>query len=108
LDAAAARRPSAWTSDATAATWPPSSTPRAPRALEGRHAHHDNLRSNALALVECWRFTADDVLVHALPIFHTHGLFVATNVVLLSGWSMIFLPTFDAGQVLAALGGRPR
>jgi len=55
-------------------------------------------------LVECWRFTADDVLVHALPIFHTHGLFVATNVVLLSGGSMIFLPTFDAAQVLAALG----
>ena len=43
------------------------------------------------------------MLVHALPIFHTHGLFVATNVVLLSGGSMIFLPTFDAGQVLAAL-----
>ena len=71
---------------------------------KGAMLTHDNLRSNALALVECWRFTADDVLVHALPIFHTHGLFVATNVVLLSGGSMIFLPTFDAGQVLAALG----
>jgi malonyl-CoA/methylmalonyl-CoA synthetase len=71
---------------------------------KGAMLTHENLRSNALALVECWRFTADDVLVHALPIFHTHGLFVATNVVLLSGASMIFQPSFDAGQVLAALG----
>ena len=46
---------------------------------------HDNLASNALTLVECWRFTAADVLLHALPIFHTHGLFVAINVALLVG-----------------------
>ena len=71
---------------------------------KGAMLTHDNLRSNAQALVECWRFTADDVLVHALPIFHTHGLFVATNVVLLSGGSMIFQPGFDAAAVLAALG----
>jgi malonyl-CoA/methylmalonyl-CoA synthetase len=44
-----------------------------------------NLLSNAQALVECWRFTADDVLLHALPIFHSHGLFVATNVTLWRG-----------------------
>ena len=43
---------------------------------------HSNLASNAQTLVEYWRFTENDVLLHALPIFHTHGLFVATNVVL--------------------------
>ncbi|GIK97492.1 MAG: malonyl-CoA synthase [Alphaproteobacteria bacterium] len=70
---------------------------------KGAMLSHENLRSNALALVEAWRFTASDVLVHALPIYHTHGLFVATNVVLLSGGSMIFMPRFDADQLLAAM-----
>src|SRR5690606_5923416 len=46
------------------------------------------------------RFTDNDVLLHALPIFHTHGLFVACNVTLLAGASMIFLPKFDADQFL--------
>lgn len=59
-----------------------------------------NLLSNAETLVQEWRFTAEDVLLHALPIFHTHGLFVATNVVLASGGSMIFLPKFDLNDVL--------
>ena len=59
-----------------------------------------NLLSNAEALVEAWRFTDRDVLLHALPIFHTHGLFVATNILLLSGGSMIFLPKFDIDTVL--------
>lgn len=59
-----------------------------------------NLLSNAETLVQEWRFTADDVLLHALPIFHTHGLFVATNVVLASGGAMIFLPKFDLDDVL--------
>ncbi|WP_171124591.1 MULTISPECIES: malonyl-CoA synthase [unclassified Ruegeria] len=59
-----------------------------------------NLLSNADTLVQEWRFTRDDVLLHALPIFHTHGLFVATNVVLASGGSMIFLPKFDLDDVL--------
>lgn len=54
-----------------------------------------NLLSNAETLVELWRFTADDVLLHALPIFHTHGLFVATNVMLLVGGAMIFMPKLD-------------
>jgi malonyl-CoA/methylmalonyl-CoA synthetase len=61
---------------------------------------HENLASNARTLVEAWRFTAADVLLHALPIFHTHGLFVATNVTLFSGASMVFLPRFDADQVM--------
>ena len=50
-----------------------------------------NLLSNAEALVETWRFTSSDVLFHALPIFHTHGLFVASNVTFLAGSSMIFM-----------------
>ena len=67
---------------------------------KGAMLSHDNLASNALTLVDFWRFTASDVLLHALPIFHTHGLFVATNVVLLAGASMLFLPKFDADEVM--------
>ncbi len=59
-----------------------------------------NLLSNAETLVQEWRFTKDDVLLHVLPIFHTHGLFVATNVMLASGGSMIFLPKFDQDDIL--------
>lgn len=67
---------------------------------KGAMLTHENLLSNAQTLREYWHFTADDRLIHALPIFHTHGLFVASNVVLLSGASMYFLPKFDATQVL--------
>ncbi|MDR4307983.1 malonyl-CoA synthase [Chelatococcus sambhunathii] len=70
---------------------------------KGAMTTHDNLLSNARALAECWHFTRDDRLIHALPIFHTHGLFVATNTVLVSGASMIFQAKFDAGDVLAAM-----
>jgi malonyl-CoA/methylmalonyl-CoA synthetase len=70
---------------------------------KGAMLSHDNLASNALALEECWRFTADDVLLHALPIFHTHGLFVATNVMLMAGGSMLFLPKLDPDQVFALM-----
>ncbi|WP_170563729.1 malonate--CoA ligase [Ruegeria atlantica] len=59
-----------------------------------------NLLSNAETLVQEWRFTQEDVLLHALPIFHTHGLFVATNIILASGGSMIFLPKFDLDDIL--------
>jgi len=69
---------------------------------KGAMPTHDNLASNARALVEHWRFTSNDVLIHALPIFHTHGLFVASNVVLLSGASMLFFPRFETGEVIAA------
>ena len=61
---------------------------------------HDNLLSNARVLADYWRFTERDVLLHALPIFHTHGLFVAGNVSLLTGGSMIFLPKFDAAETI--------
>jgi malonyl-CoA/methylmalonyl-CoA synthetase len=70
---------------------------------KGAMLTHENLASNARTLVEAWRFTADDVLIHALPIFHTHGLFVATNVVLFSGSSMRFLPKFDPDRILALM-----
>jgi malonyl-CoA/methylmalonyl-CoA synthetase len=62
-----------------------------------------NLATNALALAEAWRFTQDDVLLHALPIFHVHGLFVAINTVLAAGSSMLFLPKFDADEVVRLL-----
>jgi malonyl-CoA/methylmalonyl-CoA synthetase len=71
---------------------------------KGAMLTHDNLASNALALRLAWGFSDDDVLVHALPIFHTHGLFVATNTVLCSGASMRFLRRFDPKSVLDALG----
>lgn len=67
---------------------------------KGAMLSHDNLLSNALTLRETWRITSSDRLIHALPIFHTHGLFVATNVVLMSGASMHFLPKFDPEEVL--------
>lgn len=70
---------------------------------KGAMLSHDNLASNAYTLRDLWQFTADDVLLHALPIFHTHGLFVATNVTLASGGAMIFLPRFETEAVMAAL-----
>jgi malonyl-CoA/methylmalonyl-CoA synthetase len=59
-----------------------------------------NLLSNARSLADQWKFSADDVLMHALPIFHTHGLFVATNVTLEAGAAMIFLPKFDQDTLI--------
>jgi malonyl-CoA/methylmalonyl-CoA synthetase len=59
-----------------------------------------NLLSNAEALTGLWRFTETDVLLHALPIFHTHGLFVATNVTLLAGGAMVFLPRPDVDALI--------
>ncbi len=67
---------------------------------KGAMLSHDNLASNALTLKDYWRFTPQDVLLHALPIYHTHGLFVAINTILVSGASMIFLPKFDPDQIL--------
>ena len=67
---------------------------------KGAMLTQENLLSNAETLIEAWRFTADDVLLHALPIFHTHGLFVATNVMLLCGGAMIFLPALDIDELI--------
>jgi malonyl-CoA/methylmalonyl-CoA synthetase len=70
---------------------------------KGAMLTHSNLASNAETLRQAWRFTAADRLLHALPIFHTHGLFVATNTTLLAGGSMIFLPGFDLGEIIRLL-----
>ncbi len=70
---------------------------------KGAMLTQDNLLSNARTLVDVWRFTAQDVLLHALPIFHTHGLFVATNVTLIAGGTLQFLPKFDLDQVIDLL-----
>lgn len=64
---------------------------------------HDNLINNAQALVDCWRFTSEDCLLHALPIFHVHGLFVGISCVLMSGASMRWLPRFEPAMVLEHL-----
>jgi malonyl-CoA/methylmalonyl-CoA synthetase len=70
---------------------------------KGAMLTQDNLLSNAQTLADLWRFTPQDVLLHALPIFHTHGLFVASNVSLLTGGQMIFLSGFDVEAVLRLL-----
>ena len=67
---------------------------------KGAMLTQNNLLSNAQVLVDCWRFDASDVLLQALPIFHTHGLFVATNTLLAAGGSMIWLPRFDLDQMI--------
>jgi malonyl-CoA/methylmalonyl-CoA synthetase len=70
---------------------------------KGAMLSHGNLLSNAATLAREWRFGPSDVLLHALPIFHTHGLFVACNVSLVSGAAMIFQPGFDLDAILRAL-----
>ncbi len=70
---------------------------------KGAMLSHGNLASNARTLVEAWRFTAEDVLIHALPIFHVHGLFVALHTVMASGASMLFRPKFDPAEVVALM-----
>src|ERR1700741_3319219 len=67
---------------------------------KGAMLSHDNLASNSLTLVDYWRFTDKDVLIHALPIYHTHGLFVASNVTLFARASMIFLPKLDPDLIV--------
>src|SRR6201747_3192537 len=67
---------------------------------KGAMLTHDNLASNSLSLVDYWRFTDKNVLTHALPIYHTHGLFVASNVTLFARASMIFLPKFDPDLII--------
>jgi malonyl-CoA/methylmalonyl-CoA synthetase len=70
---------------------------------KGAMLSHGNLAANALALHAAWGFGPDDVLLHALPIFHVHGLFVALHCALLSGAPMLWLTKFDDGLALAAL-----
>lgn len=70
---------------------------------KGAMLSHGNLASNAQVLHDYWHWQRDDVLLHALPIFHVHGLFVALHCALLGGSRVIFLPRFDADALLARL-----
>ena len=70
---------------------------------KGAMLTHGNLAANGIALRDAWRFTEADVLLHALPIFHAHGLFVACHCALLSGAKMIWLRKFDREDVIREL-----
>ena len=72
---------------------------------KGAMLTHRALASNSQTLMEYWGFTAQDVLIHALPVFHTHGLFVATNITMMAGASCIFMAGFKADAVVAAMQG---
>jgi malonyl-CoA/methylmalonyl-CoA synthetase len=72
---------------------------------KGAMITHGNLAANARALVETWGFTTADRLLHALPVYHAHGLFVGLGCTLLSGASLVLLPQFDVDAVLRALPG---
>ena len=67
---------------------------------KGAQLSHNNLLSNTKVLKDFWKFNENDVLLHMLPIYHTHGLFVACNLLAYVGGSMIFLPKFDSRQAL--------
>lgn len=108
--------PPAWVAEAAAYAPMAASAPRAADDLasliytsgttgrsKGAMLSHGNLAENALALHAAWGFTPDDVLLHALPIFHVHGLFVALHCALLSGCPMVWLPKFSDAEVLAGL-----
>lgn len=70
---------------------------------KGAMLTHENLASNAIALHDIWGFGPDDVLLHTLPIFHVHGLFVALHCAMLDGNEVIFLPRFDVAEVIEQL-----
>jgi malonyl-CoA/methylmalonyl-CoA synthetase len=70
---------------------------------KGAMLSHGNLLSNARTLLDWWDWRADDVLLHALPLFHVHGLFVACHAALLGGSRMLWLPQFDPRAVVAHL-----
>ena len=72
---------------------------------KGAMITHGNLASNACALVDLWRFSAADRLLHTLPIYHTHGLFTALNTALAAGSSLIFLRRFDVADVVRLMPG---
>lgn len=72
---------------------------------KGAMLTQQNLTSNARTLAAVWQFTSEDVLLHALPIFHIHGLFVAINVTLAAGSGLLLLPRFDVDLVLRHLPG---
>jgi malonyl-CoA/methylmalonyl-CoA synthetase len=70
---------------------------------KGAMLSHHNLASNAKTLLKLWQFRPNDVLLHALPFYHVHGLFVALNTALLNGSEVIWFDRFDADRVLDAI-----
>ncbi|MBL4801627.1 MAG: AMP-binding protein [Emcibacter sp.] len=70
---------------------------------KGAMLSHENLSSNALTLYDLWHWQSDDVLLHALPIFHVHGLFVALHCALLGGSTVWFLPKLDVDSLILLL-----
>ena len=70
---------------------------------KGAMLRHEALTSNALVLADYWQFSRQDVLIHALPIFHTHGLFVATNIALVAGCRLIFMSRFSPDAIIEAI-----
>ncbi len=72
---------------------------------KGAMISHENLASNAEDLVNIWRIKQNDTLLHILPIYHTHGLFVAINTIIFAGASLIFLPNFQVDLIIKNLKG---
>lgn len=70
---------------------------------KGAMITHGNLVSNALALIDTWGMSENDVLLHALPIYHVHGLFVACNTILGCGGRLIWFPSFKPQEIIAAM-----
>ena len=70
---------------------------------KGAMLSHKNLLSNAQSLTDLWQITNADRLIHALPIFHTHGLFVAMNTSLLAGAQVRFMASFDSDTIIAEI-----
>ncbi len=70
---------------------------------KGAMLSHGNLLSNAVMLKDYWGWQSGDVLIHALPIFHVHGLFVAIHGALLNGSKMLWHGRFDPRRVIADL-----
>lgn len=72
---------------------------------KGAMLSHGNLASNATTLHQLWQFQPEDVLLHALPIFHIHGLFVALHCALLNASKVIFLPSFNVTEIIKGMRG---
>jgi malonyl-CoA/methylmalonyl-CoA synthetase len=98
-EAPAAPRPS-FSSETIAAMLYTSGTTGRPK---GAMLTRANLASNAVALANAWAITSNDVLIHALPIFHVHGLFIAINSMTAAGATMLFRPKFDPGDVITQM-----
>lgn len=86
--------------DATAAILYTSGTTGQPK---GARITHRNLSESARALAAAWKLEPQDALLHALPVYHAHGLLTSINTMLVAGGSILFLPRFDAPEVIAAL-----